>query len=198
MSKTMTKKFDVADNATKTDTLRSLILDSVTAQKAIDKKEGTVSDKLLKLAKPYQDSTTIGNYSEESADKFISDCKDQESFIRSKEARGKQVDKLPRCWTQAKSNIKAALIHGIDLSKYESESALRKAVTKARSARKGTNPVGEAMATFKKDLESMPEAQALEILKQAQAAVAAALQAIVPVEPVANDKGAKVTTITQH
>lgn len=213
LAKVSTASFDVAKqdsthkptaSQSKVVTMRDLILEAVKTQTAVSKREGFVSDKLLKLAKPFQDKVSIGTYNEASADGFLDACKEQESFIRSKEARGQQVDKLPRCWTQAKSNIKAAMIHGLKLSDFNSESALRKAVSKARNAHKGSDPVNDAVNAFKADIQKLPRDTALKLMKEANAAVAAALASLVPVEPQkpAEDNteatSDSVAKITQH
>jgi hypothetical protein len=171
------------DRMDMTMTMRSLVLDAVKAQNKVDKAVTPVSDKMLSLAKGYQDSKTVGKYNDAAADSFISACSEQESFIRSKEAKSSQVDKLPRCWTQAKSNIKAALIHGLNLKDYTSESALRKDVIKARAAMRKPDAVKSACKALTDALTEMPEEKALEILAKFDADVQAVLQAIVPKEP---------------
>lgn len=171
--------------------MQALIIESVISQRGIDKQTGDVSNKLLVCARVYQKHDTIGVTSEGNSDSFIDACKLHEDYIKSNEARDNKVDKLPRCWTQAKSNIKAALNYGIDLSKYESESALRKDVIKARG-KKDKNPVTAQLGEFKKSMESMPEEQALAILKQVDSLVKEALASLVPVVPIK----AEVSTTT--
>jgi len=109
-------------------TLRDVIIEAIHAQTDIDtanelvqESTSSVSNHLLVVAKNFHD-----------AGKFIEACKVQEDFIKSKEAGKNQADKLPRCWTNAKSNIKRALELGFDLSEYKTESELRKAVTEKR------------------------------------------------------------------
>ena len=49
---------------------------------------------------------------------------------------------LPRCWSQAKSNIKAAMTKGVDILKYDTEASMRKTLNEVRKAEKAT-PEGE-------------------------------------------------------
>lgn len=169
--------------------LRALMIEAVSVQRGIDAKTGSVSDKLLTIAKAYQDKETIGKEDETNSDKFLNACATDEAFIKSSDAGDSQVDKLPRCYTQAKSNIKAALNYGINLDDYSSESALRKDVQKVRQG-KGQSPLNAAMSTFKKEIESLPEAKAIELMKQFNALAKQALLELVPVEPV------KVSTVS--
>lgn len=60
-----------------------------------------------------------------SADAFIARCEKAEAQYKL-ETKGKK--NIPRCWTQAKSNIKRALQYGINVSEYDTESKLRKDV----------------------------------------------------------------------
>ncbi len=72
----------------------------------------------------------------------------------------------------------------------ESESALRKDVIKARGKKKDVKPVSSQIGELKKSLESMPEQQALDLLKQLDLLVASTLATLVPITPV------KVSTMT--
>ena len=189
-TKTITKPFDVGrTKVNKVNTLQGLIILAVTAQSAADRQTGAVSDKLLTLARPMQDSKNIGvEYVEgvEFADKFISACTDAETYIKSKEAGKKQVEKLPRCWTQAKSNIKASINLGIDLTKYDTESALRSALNDQRKGNQ--TPVDSALKALKKELYAMPEDKALKVLANAMVDAKQALATLVPVTPIKADK----------
>lgn len=171
----------------RSDTMHSLIIEAVKVQRGVDKKVSTVSNSLLDVAKAYQERKTIGNVNESNSDKFLAGCDTEETFIKSKEAGHQQVDKLPRCWTQAKSNIKAAINYGIDLKDYTSESALRKAVAKVRAGLAGKDPFNETMKALKKDLEALPPAKALIILQdvvlEVHEAIKEALAEVLPVEP---------------
>lgn len=66
-------------------------------------------------------------------------CELEEEYIKSDSAGDNKVDKLPRCWVQAKSNIKqGAEKFGLSPLDYESESAYRTAKNEAgKAARKG-------------------------------------------------------------
>ena len=164
--------------------LRALMIEAVLAQRSIDSKGATVSNKLLSIATVYQVKDTIDTESEENASKFLNACATDESFIKSSDAGDNQCDKLPRCYTQAKSNIKAALNFGIDLSQFNSESALRKAVSELRATKNKKGTLAGELISFKKEIEALPEAQALALLKQFSALTKVALTKLVPVEPV--------------
>ena len=166
--------------------MRDLIIDSVKAQRSADKAAGSISNKLLVLAVAFQEAKTIGKVSKDDSagEGFVLACKGHEDFIRSSDAKRSQVDKLPRCWTQAKSNIKAAINLGLDLTKYSSESALRKDVAKARAAAKGTNAVDASFKALRKELDSLPEATAIDLMKQITALALQAIQELVPNEPI--------------
>lgn len=192
MSKSVAKKDQKSNPKTTTpigkkcDDMRALIIEAVKCQRVVDKKSGGVSNKLLELAKVYQPKTSIGHISldERSAEGFVDACKMHEDFIKSKDAMSNQCDKLPRCWTQAKSNIKAAINFGIDLASYASESALRKAVAKMRKAQAGTDPVKEALSAFKKEIEALPADTAVDLMAQITELAKQAIAALVPNEPI--------------
>ena len=107
-------------------TFNDVILEAVGAQAEMDSIRGSVSDHLLTVAKTIK-----------GIEPFLEKCKLAEEFIRSGKAKANQLgekDSLPRCWTQAKSNIKKALEAGINIKQYDTESALRK---KLNDVRKG-------------------------------------------------------------
>lgn len=159
------------------DTLRDIMLLAAESQNGLDKAINTVSNKLLVVAKSFQEKENIkakpdGERVEANSLKFVTATKGEEAFIKSKEAGDLQRASLPRCWTQAKSNIKAAIELGIDLAKYTSEAALRKEVIRVRGL-KSANPIDQAVSEFKKMLKAVTEDEALAVLKQATAAIAA-------------------------
>jgi len=67
---------------------------------------------------------------------FLNACSVQEKWLKSEEAGKDKVDAIPRCFTQAKSNLKQAMMRGIDPNGYETESELRAELNKARKAEK--------------------------------------------------------------
>ena len=119
-------------------TMRDVILEASQATQGIeDHKKGiqnltsSVSNHLLTCAKGIGSSDVEG---EDKSSLFMAACTVQESFIKSDEAGKDKLDKLPRCWINPKSNIKAAIDLGVDLDKYLTESDLRKDLTKLRQA----------------------------------------------------------------
>ena len=178
---TKTKAFDVQMAA---DNMQDLMIIAVKTERQTDGKLGKVSNTLLELAKKHQKAATVGKASDNNSEQFITVCKEVETYIKSMSAGRNQVDKLPRCWTQAKSNIKAALEFGIKLSDYHSESALRKDVGKARKAAQGIDPVAASLAAFKKEIEALEPAIALDLMTQLTALAAQAIAQLVPVAPV--------------
>lgn len=169
-------------------TFQDVIKDAVKLERHIEKKGGSISNTLLQLARPWQAKDTIGKPSVENSGKFLTACKVAEDYIKSDSARSLKVEKLPRCWTQAKSNIKAAIEFGIDLGQYNTESALRKAVNEARKAAKGIDKVALELKAFDKTIKALPEDVALDLLAQLKELAEEAISELVPVEPVLEDK----------
>lgn len=187
---TSSTSFDV-DPAHNLKTFRNLIIFCAQVGTTQAKQDGSISQRMMELARPHQSKEFIrdtdGTRDDRASVKFLSLLKDEESFIKSAEAGNNRVETLPRCWTQAKSNIKAALEYGINLADYASESALRKAVIKARGQRK-QNPIKESMdSVTKRMIEELPQDRALDLIHQLEAALEAALQELVPNEPVKKD-----------
>lgn len=174
---------------TKPSTLRTVLIDAVKVDKVVTTKTGSISNALLVVARQFQSQSTIGTVSSVNADRFLDACKLEESFIRSTEARRNKVDKLPRSFTQPKSNIKAALNLGLSLANFNTESSLRKEVQALRKAA-ATNPVDTAIAGLKKSLATVPSKQALDIISRANAELAAILAALVPRQPKAHQETA--------
>ena len=163
--------------------LQAAIIEAVKAQRTSDKSSSSVSKTMLDIATVLQDKQTIGRVhvsGPEFSESFDTACKAQEDYIKSKDARGYRVDKLPRYWVNPKSTIKAALNFGLDLKAYRTESALRKAVAAKRRELKNTDTFAQAFADFKKECEAMPEDAVMDALKQAKAYLATLL----PQQPV--------------
>ena len=153
--------------------LPAAMIQAVKAQRATDKLSSGTSKAMLEAAKALQSCDTLGTVCDTNSDLFDSACTVQETFIRSTEARGYRVDKLPRYWTNPKSQIRSAINFGIDLAKYDTESKLRKAVAAKRAELKGSDALGNAIKQFAKQCESVDETVYLEAIKQASAYIAA-------------------------
>lgn len=176
--------------------LRAIIEAAVDAQNVIDSKSSSISNRLLEAAKATQKAADVvqaegnetggGKPDPAKSDGFLAACELQEKYIRSSDAGEHQVEKLPRCWTQAKSNIKQALRFGIDLKKYTSESALRKRVVKLRGQTVG-DPLKARLNDLRDKMLTLPVAEAEGIILELEAAVNAALQGLVPVQPEKNE-----------
>lgn len=121
-------------------TIRVVLLDALEAQGIIDKadkqiesvrdqREGaisSISEELMEVAKPFGTDY----------ERFLDACKAEEKWLKSDEAGSKKVTTIPRCFIQAKSNIKQAMKLGLDPNDYKSESELRKAKNEANKAAK--------------------------------------------------------------
>lgn len=172
--------------------LRHLLIEANKFEKEIEPTVAGISDRLLAIAKRFQTRAGVeekpdGTKVESRAESFITACKMEEDWLRSKEAGDDQrTEGLPRCWTQAKSNIKAAMCFGIDLSKFETESALRKEKVHVAGLR-GKNalprPVKSAVDSAVESLNGLGEAEALRLVAQFQCAINAALKALNEVMP---------------
>ena len=92
--------------------------------KANQRKE-SVGTSMLELAKKA-----------DSVKEFIEDCDRMERKHRASKCKDKTI---PRCWTQAKSNIKAAMKMGLDVTDFSTEGALRTKLNKLRSEAKKKN-----------------------------------------------------------
>ena len=109
----------------KTYTLTSLFTEACRTQVAIDKANGrklAVGNELLALAKA---STSLND--------FLAECDTLEATHK---ASSKKDTTVPRVWTQAKSNLKAAIKLNIDLTGHGTESSMRKALNDKRKANK--------------------------------------------------------------
>lgn len=100
----------------KPETMRDLIGLAVTVDRTIKAMKGGVADQLLRFAK---DSDTV--------EAFVGACAVEEEWIKSSDAGDLRTDKLPDCWTQAKSDIKSAWSKGLDPKKYPTYSKLKQA-----------------------------------------------------------------------
>lgn len=100
----------------KPETMRDLIGLAVTVDRTIKAMKGGVADQLLRFAK---ESNTV--------EEFIGACTTEEEWIKSSDAGDLQTERLPDCWTQAKSDIKGAWSKGLDPKKYTTYSKLKQA-----------------------------------------------------------------------
>lgn len=113
-------------------TFRSCMTDAVHAAR----KAGSVGTKLLKLARSCTDT-----------EQFLARCQAEEDWILSDEAGQMKEVELPKCWTQAKSDIKQGWNAGVDPKDVTSYHKLREKkgqINKAnREKKNGTNGRGE-------------------------------------------------------
>lgn len=160
MSKS-TKK--VVQEAPKPLTMRDVLIEAVQVETSIEDLRaevknlaGGVSEHLLTVAKGFRNVTA-----------FLSACEIDERWIKSDEAGTNKVDKLPRCWTQAKSNIKQAFKFNMDLSSYKNEFNMRTDLNKKREEAKGTTGGEKAQAALKDVIDTSKDpriSQSLEAL----------------------------------
>ena len=107
-------------------TYRKAMVDAVNATR----KARGVGSKLLVLARKCED-----------ADQFLQLCKVEEAWVLSERAGQMQVDELPQCWTQAKSDIKRSMEKGINLNDVTSYHKMKATkVERNKEARHKTAP----------------------------------------------------------
>ena len=173
---TSTEAFDVARAKSGVIVgLPAAMIAAVKAQRTTDKLSVGTSKAMLEVAKTLQSRGSIGKHSEKdtASGKFDAACKEQETFIRSREAKSYRVDNLPRYWSNPKSQIRAALNFGIDLALYQTESKLRKAVALERAKLKGGDVLGDMLKALKKECENVSEDIFSEAIKQARGYITA-------------------------
>ena len=157
-------------------TLRNVAIEAAIADVQIgEAKEsgGQVSQHLLGLAQTF-----------ESVDQFIGACKLEEAFLKSDAGKALVADvfnkqgikesfdgNAPKCWTQAKSNIKRAWKAGIDPKGHQTESELRKALIAKNKAEKPENQIAELCGLLAKSVKHLPEAQQNKAVETIQSMV---------------------------
>lgn len=124
----LTGRVDARMSDTGNDAFLAALYECAGVQRLIDQANGllkerkdAISEQLFVLAKDTCDNDVH---------KFLDRCAQAE--VSYKEAKEGRV--IPKQWSQAKSNIKAALERDIDLNEYATESAMRKALTAKRKA----------------------------------------------------------------
>lgn len=111
------------------DKLHTLFAEAVKAQAYISKATKTIADKKLSIGNQL---LALANESAD-LDAFLRDC----DTIEAEYKAAKKGRTIPRAWTQAKSNIKAAIKLGIGTD-YPSESSMRSALNAKRKANQET------------------------------------------------------------
>lgn len=187
--------------------LQGAMIQAIKLQRSSDKGSSAVSLEIMAIGHLFQDKGTIGKVWQEGdageapSARFESACKDTEDYIKSKDAGRNQVDKLPKYWIQPKSNVKAAINLGLDITLYKSESALRKAKIKAMAALRGENYIGDGLKDIKKALEVLPKEVAVGLMTEMVAAAKQRmLDGVLPntdAEP-ANEMVNEIAALEQH
>jgi len=94
---------------------------------------------------------------------FLGECYKAEEFIKSDAAGLLKVDKIPTCWSTAKSNIKQAYVkYGILPTDHETESALREDLNTKRNADKAEE--GQVTIEATEDGSNIGFLQRVEVL----------------------------------
>lgn len=104
-------------------TWRGVMVNAVVA----DRKVASVASDMFKMARKC-----------ESLDEFLAKTQMEEDWVQSEEAGQMRCIETPKCWTQAKSDIKAAMKLGFDLTKFPSYHKLKAAKVAANKAAKDT------------------------------------------------------------
>lgn len=105
-------------------TFRSVLVNAINAERSV----GGVCNDLFMLARRCSNVT-----------EFLAKCESEEAWAQSAEAGQSRVDEIPTCWTQAKSDIKAAMNQGHNLNNFPSYSKMKAAKVETNRARQG-NP----------------------------------------------------------
>jgi len=143
--------------------MRSVMIEAIINQgdSEVVKEAGAgVSNHLLELAKGFDSVGHAPTQNKEfkgDPDGFLGACYEQEQWAKSSDAGKSQVDTIPLCWTRAKASIKAAMVMGLDLSTFDSESSLRKEVAEARGllAGEGEEPAVAGDSQFHMMISSL-------------------------------------------
>ena len=109
-----------------TKTYNTVLSDAVSVERAYAKGSASVASALLALA-----------CATNKADDFKSACVSAEEWIKSDEAGANKLEdneKMPRAWTQAKSDIAAGLDAGLNPSDYPTYSKFKAAKVEARKS----------------------------------------------------------------
>lgn len=135
----MTGLFETPEN------LRDLMGVAVTAERTIALMRGGIADQLLRFAKEADNK-----------DKFLDACKREEVWVKSSDAGDLQVQNLPKCWSQAKSDIKGAWDRGLNPKDFPTYSKLKGAKVDAgkASGRASNDPRVENTTTVEEALAS--------------------------------------------
>lgn len=103
---------------------------------AAERKAASVASDMFKLAQKCQD-----------VDEFLAKTKMEEDWVLSEEAGQSRMEEVPRCWTQAKSDIKGAFKAGLDLTKIPSYSKMKIKKAEANGRNQATAEATDAENT---------------------------------------------------
>lgn len=98
------------------ETLRDLMCEAVKVDRTIDFLTGKIAEHLHGFAKKAKD-----------LDAFLNACTAEEEWIKTADAGELRIEKLPKCWSQAKSDIKGAWKRGINPNQHPTYSKLKAA-----------------------------------------------------------------------
>jgi hypothetical protein len=137
-----------------------LIKMAVHAQVAIN--EATTQIEAIRKAQQVPEKTKIRVYMLDvfksqngDLDVFLSWAESEETYIKSDGAGEMKVDSLPRCWVQAKSDIKNGVNkHGLNPASFETDSEYQIALNSARKAAKESSTAGATPVTADTQLNS--------------------------------------------
>lgn len=151
----MTKQANKVDNSL---TFQNAMIDAIKAEQVVETgkaKKSIVSQELMDLAEQFvngekfiigQAPNGLQEFRSETPTGFLGACYEAEQWAKSDAAGKNKVEKIPTCWSTAKSNIKAAWVDfGMLVTDYDSESALRKELNEQRKERNAKDNDGAAM-----------------------------------------------------
>lgn len=129
-------------------TFQQVMIDAIKAEQVVETgkaKKSIVSQELMELAAQFVTGKKFNvgaapnglkEFRSEVPSGFLGACYEAEQWAKSDAAGVNKVEKIPTCWSTAKSNIKAAFVDfGLLVTDYDTESALRKDLNEKRKAR---------------------------------------------------------------
>lgn len=182
-------------------------IDVVFAQQTVDESGDSVSERLVRIAAQFDEVGTAPNgrgtfkATKENPEGtgFLGATWKEAQWACSPAAKEKEVEKLPRCWTETRSRIAAAMAAGIPLLKEDgtpkSVSSLRdeiKAHNEGSESSEGTEkvtdelPVDQFLSAYRKVYEQsgQPVREAMELyIKEGHQKFVKLLDAVLPVRP---------------
>ena len=153
------------------------------ARKRINEAQTGVSHELFLVA---QDTAA------QDVETFVSLCEQAEAEYKASKGKRAKAN-IPKQWTQAKSNIKAALNFGLNLKDYSTESAMRKALLEARKASKVTSNAELVVQVYNKLAKTGAASQADQACEELLGTLKTMLEVHSEAKPVNKEDKPRIT-----